>query len=403
MRGGASRARRRHMTYHVNPRVRAVAAPPIPEAQSWVRGRSFPPSKPLLDLAQAVPSYPPAEALQAHVASLAHRPDTSLYTEILGLPHLRQKLAEAMSAAYGTAIGAAQVGITAGCNQAFCLALAALAGPGDEVLMPIPYYFNYQMWLEMQGVRVVHLPLREERGAVPDPADAMPLVSARTRAIVLVTPNNPTGAVYPAELIAAFYDLASARGLALVLDETYRDFRSDEAPPHDLFQRADWPAVLVQLYSFSKGYSLTGYRVGSLIAGPRLLEEVAKIMDCVAICAPRIGQEAAAFGLDHLGPWRREKRLLMTRRLHALQRIFGDNRLRYGLVSAGAYFAYVRHPFDGLPAARVARRLADQQNILCLPGTIFGPGQEAYLRLAFANLDEDLMPELARRLLASQA
>ena len=390
------------MAYVVNPRVGVVAPPPIAEAHSWVRARSFPPDKPLLDLAQAVPSYPPAEALQAHVAALALRPDISAYTEILGLPHLRHKLAEAMSRAYGAEIGASQVAITAGCNQAFCVALTALAGPGDEVLMPAPYYFNYQMWMEMQGVRAVHLPLREERGALPDPADAASLVSSRTRAIVLVTPNNPTGAVYPPELIAAFYDLAKARGLALVVDETYRDFRADETAPHDLFRRADWPAVLVQLYSFSKVYSLAGYRVGSLIASPRLLEAVAKIMDCVAICAPRIGQEAAAFGLDHLAPWRGEKRLLMAGRLEALRRIFADNRLRYALVSAGAYFAYVRHPFDGLPAAGVARRLADEQNILCLPGTMFGPGQEPYLRLAFANLGAELMPELGRRLLDAQ-
>lgn len=390
------------MTYVINPWVHAVAEPPVAEAQSWVRGRSFPPDKPLLDLAQAVPSYPPAEALQAHVAALAHRPDISTYTDILGLPHLRRKLAETMSAAYGAAIGASQVGITAGCNQAFCLALTALAGPGDEVLMPAPYYFNYQMWLEMHGVRVVHLPLREERGALPDPADAMPLISARTRAIVLVTPNNPTGAVYPPELISALYDLASTRGLALVLDETYRDFRADEEAPHNLFRRAGWSKVLVQLYSFSKVYSLTGYRVGSLIADARLLEEVAKIMDCVAICAPRIGQEAAAFGLDRLASWRQEKRVLMVGRLQALRRIFAGNRLRYGLVSAGAYFAYVRHPFDGMPAASVARRLADDQNVLCLPGSMFGPGQEPYLRLAFANLDQAMMPALESRLMACQ-
>ena len=111
-----------------------------------------------------------------------------------------------MSANYAAAIPARRVAITAGCNQAFCVALTALAGAGDEVLLAIPYYFNYQMWLEMQGVRPVHLAFREDRGALPDPSDAAKLITPRTRAIVLVTPNNPTGAIYPLELIDAFYD-----------------------------------------------------------------------------------------------------------------------------------------------------------------------------------------------------
>jgi aspartate/methionine/tyrosine aminotransferase len=400
--GARENERGQGMSYQVNSLVRGVAPPPIAEAHGWVRGRSFPADKPLLDMAQAVPSYPPAEALQAHVAEIARRPETSNYTPILGLPHLREKLARRMSANYDAAIAADRVAIAAGCNQAFCLAMTALAGPGDEVLLPAPYYFNYQMWLEMQAVRPVHLACPEARGAMPDPAEAARLIGPRTRAIVLVTPNNPTGAIYPPELIAAFYDLAKAKGVALVLDETYRDFRLEATAPHDLFRRADWDGTLIQLYSFSKVYALTGYRIGSLIAGTGFLEEVAKIADCVAICAPRIGQEAAAFGLDHLADWQREKCGAIGERLEALRRIFTDNRLKYGLVSSGAYFAYVRHPFDGEPAAQVARRLADEQNILCLPGTMFGPGQEAYLRLAFANLDKSAMPEVLRRLLASQ-
>jgi aspartate/methionine/tyrosine aminotransferase len=390
------------MAYTVNSLVRAVAAPPIAEAHGWVAGRVFPKDKPLLDTCQAVPSYPPAEALQAYVGEVARRPETSNYTPILGLPHLRENLARRMSANYGAEISASHVAITAGCNQAFCVATTALAAAGDEVLLPAPYYFNYQMWLEMQGVRAVHLSCPEERGAVPDPEEAARLVTPRTRAIVLVTPNNPTGAVYPPDLIDAFFRFAKSKGIALIIDETYRDFLTQPTPPHDLFRRADWSDTLIQLYSFSKVYALTGYRAGSIIAGPQLVDAVAKIMDCIAICAPRIGQEAAAFGLDHLDAWQREKCAMIAERLAALRRVFADNRLRYRLVSSGAYFAYVRHPFEGTPAAEVAKRLADEENILALPGTMFGPGQEPYLRLAFANLDKEMMPELGRRLLTSQ-
>ncbi len=389
------------MVYRLNPLIETVAAAPIAEAQSWVRGRLFPADRPLLDCAQAVPSYPPAEELTRHLAEAVQRPQIAFYTDILGREDLRAALAAHLSAAYRGTVSADQIGITAGCNQAFCLAAASLAGAGEEIILPLPYYFNYQMWLEMLGVSVVPLPVGEE-DALPDPDAAARLMTARTRALVLISPNNPTGATYPAELIGAFYELARRHRIALLLDETYKDFRAEEGPAHRLFQDPDWSDTLVQLYSFSKAYSLTGYRVGALAAGAPLIEAVAKAMDCVAICAPNVGQEAALFGIERLDDWRETKRRMMLGRLEALRSAFQANALRYRLISAGAFFAWVRHPFVGEPAAAVARRLADRQNLLCLPGTIFGPGQEGALRLAFANLPADSMAEVAARLIESQ-
>jgi aspartate/methionine/tyrosine aminotransferase len=176
----------------------------------------------------------------------------------------------------------------------------------------------------------------------------------------------------------------------------------EEGPPHALFQEPDWPETLVQLYSFSKVFALTGYRVGALLAGPTLMAEVAKAMDCVAICAPRIGQAAALFGLAHLEAWRQDKRRLILSRVNALQEAFRRKELAYALISAGAYFAYVRHPFLDAPAADVARYLAAEHNLLCLPGSMFGPDQEAYLRFAFANIEAERMPEIVQRLVDSQ-
>ena len=390
------------MSYRYNPFVRAVAEPPIAEVWTWIEGRTFPPEKPLLDLCQAVPSYPPPLALREHVAAAVRRPETAFYTEILGIPALRDAHARHLSEEYGAEIPSSRVGITAGCNQGFCLAVDALAAPGDEVILPAPYYFNHQMWLELRGVTAVHLTSGEGSGAVPDAVAAAALITDRTRAIVLVTPNNPTGAEYPPDVIEAFFELARDRELALVIDETYKDFRTADGPPHGLFRRPDWGATLVQLYSFSKIYSLTGYRVGSLVAGEEMLDEVGKLADCLAICAPHIGQVAALFGIENLAPWRRTLREGARERVEALFDAFRGNRLRYRLISAGAFFAYVGHPFADEPAATVARRLADEQNLLTLPGSVFGPEQEGYLRLAFANLEASDMPELVRRLVASQ-
>ncbi|WP_119460692.1 aminotransferase [Rhodospirillaceae bacterium SYSU D60014] len=389
------------MPLRPNPLLTAVAAPPIAEAQGWIAGRDFPADKPLIDLAQAVPDYPPPPVLTDHLARLVGDPATARYTEIEGIGPLRAALAADIGALYGAPIAPEQVIVTAGCNQAFCLAMMALAAPGDEVIVPLPYYFNHQMWLEMQGIRAVHLPFRAERGGVPDPEAAAALITPRTRAILLVTPNNPTGAVYPPPVLAAFHDLARRHDLALVVDETYRDFLPQDGAPHGLFAEPGWAETLVHLYSFSKTYCLTGYRVGAVVCGPRLGAEIAKAMDCVAICAPRIGQEAALRGLTALGAWRQENTALMRGRLAALREAFARNDLGYELVSAGAYFAYLRHPFSGETASDVARRLAAEQNLLCLPGSMFGPGQEDYLRFAFANVPAEAMPAVAARLAAS--
>jgi aspartate/methionine/tyrosine aminotransferase len=388
------------MTYRTNPRLAAVIEPPIAEAYGWIAGRQFPRDKPLIDVSQAVPGYPPPPELTDYLAGRIGEPAMARYTEIEGLPELRAALAADIAAHYGGAVAAEQIVITAGCNQAFCLATLALAGAGDGVILPLPYYFNHRMWFDMQGIRAVHLPFRPERGGVPDPDDAAARIGERTRAIVLVTPNNPTGAIYPADVIAAFYRLAQAHGLALVIDETYRDFLAADAAPHALFRDPAWADTLVHLYSFSKVFCLTGYRVGAIACGRALGAEIAKAMDTVAICAPRIGQVAAIHGLRALGAWRRGKGAMMRERLAALRAAFRRNDIGYELVSAGAYFAYVRHPHDGRPAADVARRLADRQNLLCLPGTMFGEGQEAFLRFAFANVPAEAMPAIAERLAA---
>ncbi|MBL8669318.1 MAG: aminotransferase class I/II-fold pyridoxal phosphate-dependent enzyme, partial [Alphaproteobacteria bacterium] len=222
-------------------------------------------------------------------------------------------------------------------------------------------------------------------------------IGPRTRAIVLISPNNPTGAIYPPSVIRAFFDVARRARVALVIDETYKDFLPEDGRPHELFADPDWSGTLVHLYSFSKMFALTGYRVGSLTASAAFVTQAHKVMDCVAICAPRLGQEAALYGLGHLGGWVRENTLAMRRRAlefrQALQRLNG---LR--LVSLGAYFAYLEHPGGGQSDVDVAKRLALGENLLMLPGSTFGPGQERYIRLAFANAPEDAVPAILERL-----
>jgi aspartate/methionine/tyrosine aminotransferase len=388
------------MLMSVSPQVAAVEAPPIAEAMSWVRQGER--NRVFLNLCQAVPSYPPAQELQAEFARLAQTDGIGGYTNIYGLEGLRNVHAASMSSDYTGHIDAAQVAITTGCNQAFAAAILAVAQAGDTVVMPTPWYFNHQMWLRMLGIGIQAIPAFAAGRNYPDVVEAERAITSSTRAIVLCTPNNPTGAIYPAEVIHAFFELAQRRAIALILDETYKDFRPNAAPSHGLFQRPDWDQTLIQLYSFSKVYALAGYRLGSLISSPALLQEAAKILDCMTICPPHITQAGVIYALSHLAEWKRGKLDVMAGRLAAIRAAFEAAGLQFEMVSSGAYFAYVKHPFRGELSKPVAMRLAQEHDVLCLPGVMFGPGQEDYLRFAFANVEGALMQPLVDRLMGAQ-
>jgi aspartate/methionine/tyrosine aminotransferase len=379
----------------------ATAAPPVMAARRWLADTPLPPGRSLINVSQAAPVAPPPRPLRAALARAVLDDDAAhLYGPVPGLPALREELARQWSAAYGGAIGPEAVAITQGCNQAFCAAVATLAGAGDAVILPVPWYFNHKMWLDMAGITTIPLPCGP--GLIPDAADAARLVTDRTRAIVLVTPNNPTGAEYPAATLAAFRDLAHARGLALIVDETYRDFDSRPGPPHALFADPGWGDTLIHLYSFSKAFRLTGHRVGAVVAAPARLAEIEKFLDTVAICPGQLGQIAALWGLRHLRPWlARERAEILGRRAAVIAGLAALPGWR--LAGCGAYFAWIEPPF-GIPSDRLARALLADQGVLLLPGTMFTPAGDpagtAALRIAFANADRDGLAALFARLAA---
>ncbi|MFN3823564.1 MAG: aminotransferase [Pseudorhodobacter sp.] len=387
------------MIQPLNPAMAATEPPPVMEARRWLDGVTFPPDRPLLNVSQAAPVEPPPLALRQALAEAAlHNDAAHLYGPVLGLPALRAEISAQWSTAYGGEISPGQVAITQGCNQAFTAVMSTLAGAGDEVILPSPWYFNHKMWLDMQGVRTV--PLATGAGLIPDPEAAAALITSRTRAIILVSPNNPGGAEYPAAVLRSFMDLARAHGLALVIDETYRDFDSRPGAPHELFTDPDWSDTLVHLYSFSKAYRLTGHRVGAVVAARARLAEVEKFLDTVAICPSQLGQIGALWGMRNLGQWVAGERAEILSRRAAMVQGF-QNLDGWSLMGCGAYFAYVAHPFAA-SSQDLARRLVSEAGILLLPGTMFRPtgeGQSEF-RIAFANVDSGGIAELFRRLAA---
>ena len=334
----------------LNPRLLDTGSPPIPEIQAW--GARYAGRGGLLNMCQAVPSHAPAPGMLERLGRAAADPPPPP----MARSWARRRCGRPMPpiSAHSTAAGSMprQVAITAGCNQAYFVAMMALAQRGDAVLLPTPWYFNHRMTLDMLGVEPRPLPCRAEAGFVPDPEAAAALIDARVRAIVLVTPNNPTGAIYPPEVIARFHALCRERGIWLVLDETYRDFLPPgQDRPHGLLAGRAWPDNLVQLHSFSKSFAIPGHRLGALGAPAALFPELGKVMDCVQICAGRPAQAALAWGLGALADWRAANRAAMQARAAAVRAAF-DRLPGWELQSLGAYFAYVRHPFGDTSAWR---------------------------------------------------
>lgn len=384
-------------------RTAATFFPPIPEARRWLDGVTFSADRPLINVSQAAPVDPPPRALREAMARAALEDDSvHLYGPDLGLPGLRAELALTTRRIYGGTVDQGQVAITSGCNQAFAAAIATLCAEGDEVILPVPWYFNHKMWLDMSGVRAV--PLTTDGTMLPDAAVAAQLITERTRAIALVSPNNPCGTEYPADLLQMFYDLARDHGIALILDETYRDFHSDAGAPHGLFENADWDRTLIQLYSFSKAFRLTGHRVGAMLTAPARLAEVEKFIDTVTICPAQIGQHAALWGLRHLGKWLGAERAEILARSAAIRRHMPRIEARgWRLLGLGGYFAYVEHPF-AMSSADLAPLMVRAAGVLCLPATMFYPAGDPAaaraLRIAFANIDQDGIAALFDRLAA---
>lgn len=379
-----------------NPLVSRLSPPPVPSVFAW--GRAYDGARgPLIDLSQAVPGYPPHPDMLAWLGEAAASKACAGYGPIEGEDALRDAYAGEMAEIYGAPVAAENIHITSGCNQAFMAAVMAIAGAGDRVALTDPFYFNQETTLAMLGIGRELLPLDAADGFVPRLDEVRAILKKGVKAIALVTPNNPTGAVYPGAVLKDIFDLCRKAGVWLILDETYRDFLPEDERPHDLLSVAGWEENLILLYSFSKSFCIPGHRLGAVTAGGRTVGEIAKVMDNLQICAPRAPQVAVARAIPALRQWRNANRVEISTRADTLRAVMA--RLpAWKMDSLGAYFAFIRHPFDGLTSAAAAEMLARKAGVVCIPGAYFGEGQEGYLRFAFANADAGTIATLADRL-----
>ena len=379
-----------------NPAITQLTAPPVAIVQNWINAYDNA-HGPLIDLSQAVPGYPPHPDLITALKDVAADQSSLSYGDIEGEPSLRQAYAQEMTRVYGQPLAMDQILITSGCNQAFIISALTVAGAGETVLMTEPGYFNHESTLSMLGIKTASVPALAEHGFIPRLDDIAQAITPTTKALALVSPNNPTGAIYPPDHLSAILTLCHDRGIWLILDETYRDFITQDAPRHDLLNHPGRERLIL-LYSFSKAYCIPGHRLGAVCTSTNAIQEMAKIMDNIQICAPRVGQQAIAPMIHSLQGWRQDNNEKMAERAAAFRQAF-DDIAGFEIAAMGAYFGYVRHPFQDT-SLNVAETMAKTVGILTIPGDFFGKGQERYLRFAFANAEVAAIQQLPERLSA---
>lgn len=380
--------------------IQAVQFPPITEVKSWLSAVKATDHQPLIDLCQAVPDYAPAPELVAYLRGVLDDPLTSRYSADEGLPEVRGAVSDWYGRRYGAAPTAEEVCLTIGASQAFWLAIMTLCEAGDEVIVPLPAYFDHPMALQSLGVQPVWVPFDKATAGQPDIDAIAAKITSRTRAILLVTPSNPTGAVTSAQNLLRLYQLAREHDIALLIDETYNAFLPAGEVPHALFSQSDWQQHFIQIASFGKTFALTGYRAGALVAGPAVIHQALKVQDTMAVCQPRITQQAIRFGCEQLDDWVAENAAMMQRRHDLFRQLFNRSGNPFQLLASGGFFAWIKHPWSQLTSRDAARRLLEEAHLLCLPGEAFGPGLQDSLRLAFGNIHEEKIPAAVERFFA---
>jgi aspartate/methionine/tyrosine aminotransferase len=369
------------MTFRAKPsrRAAAVQMPIIPTVAGWIAETPG-----TISLGQGVVGYGPPRSAAAAIRDFFARPALHKYLPDAGLPELRRAFEEKLRRENGIdAPFARRIIVTAGANQAFLNAVLCICDPGDEVILLSPYYFNHEMAIALAGARAVIVPT-DDRYQPRLPAIAK-AITRRTRAVVTVSPNNPTGAVYPEGTLRAINRLCADAAVFHISDEAYEYFTYDGAA-HFSPGSGENGAHTISLYSLSKSHGMASWRVGFLVAPEALYDELLKIQDTNAICAPAISQ---CVGLAAL----RERRAWRASRLKTIAAVRGEVFARLAAVphlltvppSRGAFYFFVKVRTD-VPAIRVAERLIREHKVAVIPGETFGAGDGSYLRIGYGSL-----------------
>jgi aspartate/methionine/tyrosine aminotransferase len=350
-----------------------------------------------ISLGQGVVHYgPPSSATDAIGRFLADGQNHK-YKLVDGIAELVAALEKKLADENGIAVGADnRVIVTAGGNMAFFNALLAIADPGDEIVLLTPYYFNHEMAVAMLNCRAVLVPLDADYQI--DVEAVRRAVTGRTRAIVTISPNNPSGAVYPRDTLAAINELCRRHGIYHVHDEAYEYFVYEVARHFSPASLPGAAAHTISLYSFSKAYGMASWRVGYMVMPQALTEAVRKAQDTILICPPVISQQAAlgALRADPAEVRGHVARVGQVRKM-VLAELDAIKSFCTIPPALGAFYLLVRvdTPLDSMD---VVERLVREFGVAVIPGTTFGLERGCHLRVAYGALERDTIAEGVGRL-----
>ena len=371
-------------------RMDAVQAPIIPIVGELIRTNPG-----TISLGQGMVSWGPPPAAIDAAREAAGLMASQRYGPVEGGPELVAALGRKLREENGLDLDGSRVLVTAGSNMAFQSVVQAITSTGDEIVLPSPFYFNHDMAVRIAGCVPVIVPTDAEYQI--DPEALARAITPRTRAIVTVSPNNPAGAVYPAEALRAVNELCAARGLLHISDEAYEYFTWDDSRH---FSPASLPgagAHTISLYSLSKSYGFAGWRIGYMVIPEALNEAVYKVQDTVLICPTVVAQAAAlacvqegrAWTARFLDPLRAVRREVLD--------LFTSIADICDVPTPGGAFYCLPRVRTPLTAMTVMERLVREHKVAAIAGETFGL-RGCYLRVSYGALEGEAVREGMLRL-----
>ena len=371
-------------------RMDAVQAPIIPIVGELIRTNPG-----TISLGQGMVSWGPPPAAVDAAREAAGLMAAQRYGPVEGSPELVAALGRKLREENGLDLDGSRVLVTAGSNMAFLSVVQAITSTGDEIVLPSPFYFNHDMAVRIAGCVPVIVPTDDEYQI--DPEALARAITPRTRAIVTVSPNNPAGAVYPAEALRAVNELCAARGLLHISDEAYEYFTWDDSRH---FSPASLPgagAHTISLYSLSKAYGFAGWRIGYMVIPEALNEAVYKVQDTVLICPTVVAQAAAlacvqegrAWTARFLDPLRAVRREVLD--------LFTSIADICDVPTPGGAFYCLPRVRTPLTAMTVMERLVREHKVAAIAGETFGL-TGCYLRVSYGALEGEAVREGMLRL-----
>ena len=361
------------------------------QQEAEARSETLPPA---VRLHIGEPSFrTPEHIRQAAIESIAREPLT--YGPAVGWPWLRELLAEKIARVNGYTVRPENVAIAMGGTGAIQAVFLATLGVGDEALIPDPHWPHYNMQLAACCATLVPYPLNPEQAWLPDIAQLERLVTPRTRMLVINSPGNPTGAVFPASLVADLLDFARRHDLYLLSDECYDEivFEGKHVSPASFLTQDEFKeGRVICVYTFSKSYAMTGWRIGYVVTGAELLKSIVYVLDAGTTNINTAIQRAAAAALSGPQDCISEMRNAYQRRRDLAVDLLKEHG-RYVYTPHGAFYILVDITNPRYPqrhARQFSLDLLREHNITIGPGSAFGPAADHYARISLAASDEEI-------------